>query len=55
MDFRESTAEALPVDDGWADVAISNGVVNLMPDKGAGRRRWRVCSSLGAVYRSATL
>jgi ubiquinone/menaquinone biosynthesis C-methylase UbiE len=23
------------VEDGWADVVISNGVVNLCPDKGA--------------------
>nr|MDQ3316684.1 methyltransferase domain-containing protein [Actinomycetota bacterium] len=33
--FREGYAEALPVDDGWADVVISNGVLNLMPDKDA--------------------
>lgn len=25
----------LPADDGWADVVISNGVLNLMPDKTA--------------------
>ncbi|MGB5660425.1 MAG: hypothetical protein WBO54_13165, partial [Thermoanaerobaculia bacterium] len=25
--------ESLPVEDGWADVIISNGVVNLAPDK----------------------
>ncbi len=31
--FREGLAEALPVSDGWADVIISNGVLNLMPDK----------------------
>jgi arsenite methyltransferase len=36
VDFRESTAEALPVEDGWAEVVISNGVLNLMPDKGVG-------------------
>ncbi|GIV97079.1 MAG: hypothetical protein KatS3mg057_1736 [Herpetosiphonaceae bacterium] len=32
-EFREGYAEALPVLDGWADVVISNGVLNLMPDK----------------------
>ena len=26
-------AEELPVEDGWADIIISNGVVNLCPDK----------------------
>jgi SAM-dependent methyltransferase len=35
VEFREGYAEALPVEDGWADVIISNGVLNLMPDKGA--------------------
>jgi len=33
VEFREGFAEALPVLDGWADVVISNGVLNLMPDK----------------------
>jgi SAM-dependent methyltransferase len=33
IEFRDGYAEALPVDDGWADVVISNGVVNLCPDK----------------------
>lgn len=32
-EFRQGYGEALPVDDGWADVVISNGVLNLMPDK----------------------
>jgi arsenite methyltransferase len=36
VDFREGTAEALPICDSWADVVISNGVLNLMPDKHAG-------------------
>lgn len=35
VEFREGFAEALPVPDGWANVVISNGVLNLMPDKDA--------------------
>jgi SAM-dependent methyltransferase len=35
VDFRQGYGESLPVDDGWADVVISNGVLNLMPDKPA--------------------
>lgn len=34
--FRQGYGEELPVEDGWADVVISNGVLNLMPDKTAG-------------------
>ena len=34
--FHEGLAESLPVPDGWADVVISNGVLNLFPDKFAG-------------------
>ncbi len=33
IDFREGVAEALPVEDDWADVVISNGAINLCPDK----------------------
>jgi SAM-dependent methyltransferase len=33
VEFREGYGEALPIPDGWADVVISNGVLNLMPDK----------------------
>jgi SAM-dependent methyltransferase len=36
VDFRAGYAEALPVEDAWADVVISNGVLNLFPDKLAG-------------------
>ena len=33
VEFREGLAEALPVEDGWADAVISNGVINLCADK----------------------
>ncbi len=33
VEFREGLIEALPVPDGSIDVAISNGVINLCPDK----------------------
>jgi len=35
VDFHEGLIEELPVDDGWADAIISNGVINLAPDKEA--------------------
>jgi arsenite methyltransferase len=35
LEFRQGYLEHLPVEDGWADVVISNGVMNLCPDKGA--------------------
>ena len=38
VEFREGFGESLPVADGWADVVISNGVLNLMPDKDAALR-----------------
>jgi SAM-dependent methyltransferase len=36
VEFTLGYAERLPVTDGWADVVISNGVLNLFPDKLAG-------------------
>ena len=36
VEFRAGYGEALPLPDDWADVVISNGVLNLMPDKLAG-------------------
>jgi arsenite methyltransferase len=35
VEFREGYIEKSPVEDGWADVVISNGVFNLCPDKDA--------------------
>ena len=35
VEFRQGYAEQLPVPDSWADVVISNGVLNLLPDKRA--------------------
>ena len=33
IEFRHGYAETLPIEDAWADVVISNGVLNLVPDK----------------------
>ena len=35
VEFREGLAENIPVEDGWADTVISNGVINLCADKRA--------------------
>jgi SAM-dependent methyltransferase len=35
VEFREGLLEQVPVEDGWADVVISNGVINLCADKAA--------------------
>lgn len=40
VEFREGFAEALPLPDAFADVLISNGVLNLTPDKAATLREW---------------
>lgn len=35
VSFQEGYGESLPIPNGWADVIISNGALNLMPDKAA--------------------
>jgi SAM-dependent methyltransferase len=35
VEFRAGLAESVPVEDSWADVVISNGVINLCADKQA--------------------
>ena len=43
VEFREGLIEEMPVEDGWADVVVSNGVINLCADKkGAFEEIWRV-------------
>jgi len=46
VEFRDGLAENLPVEDEWADVIISNGVINLCTDKR------RVFSEIFRVLRS---
>ena len=38
VEFREGLLEQASVEDGWADVVISNGVINLCADKADVRR-----------------
>jgi len=43
VEFREGLIEDMPVEDGWADVVMSNGVINLCADKRrAFQEIWRV-------------
>ena len=50
VEFREGLLEALPVEDAWADVVISNGVFNLCADKQqAFSEAWRVLSPGGRL------
>lgn len=51
VELREGYAETLPVADEWADVVISNGVMNLFPDKLAGLQELaRVLQPGGRLY-----
>jgi len=50
VEFMEGFLEALPIEDGWADVVISNGVFNLCSDKRAAfDEAWRVLRSGGVL------
>ena len=51
VEFRRGYAEILPVPDDWADVVISNGVVNLCPDKLAVFREMHRVLKLGGRIR----
>ena len=45
VEFREGLMEDLPIGDGWADVVIGNGVINLCADKN------RIFSEIARVLR----
>ncbi len=50
VEFRQGLAERLPVEKGWADLVISNGVINLVPNKlGAYRQIARALHPGGRV------
>jgi ubiquinone/menaquinone biosynthesis C-methylase UbiE len=50
IEFRSGVAEELPVEDGWADVVIANGVLNLVTDKQrAFTEIWRVLRPGGVL------
>ena len=50
VEFRSGVAEQLPVEDGWADVVIANGVLNLVADKRrAFKEIWRVLRAGGVL------
>lgn len=50
VEFREGFIENVPVEDAWADVVISNGVINLCPDKlGVYREIYRILKPGGRM------
>jgi len=51
VEFREGYADELPLPDNFADVLISNGVLNLTLDKEKTLKDWaRVLKSGGRLY-----
>jgi arsenite methyltransferase len=49
-EFRQGYIEDVPVEDRWADVIISNGVINLAPDKRrVAGEMWRVLKPGGRI------
>jgi SAM-dependent methyltransferase len=55
VEFRKGLAEQMPVEDGWADAVISNGVINLCADKRAVFDEIRRVLRPGGVLQSADI
>jgi len=55
VEFRAGFAESMPVDDQWADVVISNGVINLCADKRAAFAEIRRVLRPGGVLQFADI
>ena len=54
LEFRQGIAESLPVESSWADLVISNGVLNLRPARQLRFGRRSGCSSRAVVSRRWT-
>ena len=51
VEFKEGYADELPLPDNFADVVISNGVLNLTPDKEKTLKEWaRVLKPGGRLF-----
>jgi ubiquinone/menaquinone biosynthesis C-methylase UbiE len=55
VEFLEASAESLPFPDATFDVAVSNGVLNLVPDKDAAFREIRRVLRPGGALLAADL
>ena len=54
VEFRKGIIEDMPIEDGWADVVISNGVIYLCADKGPSLAKFFACYGRAAGCNSPT-